>query len=161
MTEKILTIAIPCYNSQDYVRRALDSVVPAGERLEVLVVDDGSTDGTAAIAKEYEEKYPEIIKPIIHDLKVDLGKKRQLVIDKTEDINNKSKENSSLRKELSPLIDELRNENLKSTEVQANYTFYLNKLDNINDYLLSYVRQESSKDIENKIEDISKKLKDI
>ena len=52
MTEKILTIAIPCYNSQDYVRRALDSVVPAGERLEVLVVDDGSTDGTAAIATE-------------------------------------------------------------------------------------------------------------
>ncbi|MBO4399431.1 MAG: glycosyltransferase family 2 protein [Lachnospiraceae bacterium] len=62
MTEKILTIAIPCYNSQDYVRRALDSVVPAGERLEVLVVDDGSTDGTAAIAKEYEEKYPDVVR---------------------------------------------------------------------------------------------------
>ncbi|MCR5531164.1 MAG: glycosyltransferase [Lachnospiraceae bacterium] len=62
MTEKILTIAVPCYNSQDYMRRALDTIVPAGERLEVLIVDDGSTDGTAAIAHEYEEKYPDIVR---------------------------------------------------------------------------------------------------
>lgn len=62
MSEKLLSIAIPCYNSQDYVRRALDSVVPAGEALEVLIVDDGSTDGTAAIAKEYEEKYPSVVR---------------------------------------------------------------------------------------------------
>ena len=62
MTEKLLTIAIPCFNSQDYVRKALDSVVPAGDRLEVLIVDDGSSDGTAAIAHEYEEKYPGIVR---------------------------------------------------------------------------------------------------
>ena len=126
---------------------------------EYIVITEKYNENKATISELSNAN--EILKPIIHDLKVDLGKKRQLVIDKTEDINNKSKENSSLRKELSPLIDELRNENLKSTEVQANYTFYLNKLDNINDYLLSYIRQESSEDLEKKIEDISNKLKDI
>lgn len=59
---KLLSIAIPCYNSQDYVRRALDTVVPAGDRVEILVVDDGSTDGTADIAREYEEKYPDCVR---------------------------------------------------------------------------------------------------
>ena len=59
---KLLSIAIPCYNSQEYVRRALDTVVPAGDRVEILVVDDGSTDKTAEIAREYEEKYPDSVK---------------------------------------------------------------------------------------------------
>lgn len=62
MSEKILTVAIPCYNSQDYVTRALDSLIPAGPAIEVIVVDDGSTDRTAEIAKEYVEKYPDIVR---------------------------------------------------------------------------------------------------
>lgn len=60
--EKLLSIAIPCYNSQDYVKRALDTVVPAADRVEILVVDDGSTDGTADIAREYAEKYPDAVR---------------------------------------------------------------------------------------------------
>lgn len=60
--EKILTIAIPCYNSQDYVKRALESVIHADPQIEVLVVDDGSTDGTADIAKEYERQFPDVVR---------------------------------------------------------------------------------------------------
>lgn len=59
--EKILTIVIPTYNMQDYLRRCLDSlIVPEEqmEQLEVLVVNDGSKDNSSAIAHEYQDKYP-------------------------------------------------------------------------------------------------------
>lgn len=59
---KILSIAIPSYNSQDYLARALDSVVEADADLEVIVVDDGSTDGTKDIALEYVKRYPDIVR---------------------------------------------------------------------------------------------------
>ena len=53
---KILSIAIPCYNSAAYMRRCIDSLLPGGEDVEILIVDDGSTkDNTAEIADEYEE----------------------------------------------------------------------------------------------------------
>ncbi len=60
--DKILTIAIPCYNSQDYVRRALDTVVTSGDKVEVIVVDDGSVDATGEIVQEYVEQYPDIVR---------------------------------------------------------------------------------------------------
>ena len=47
---KLLSVAIPCYNSQDYMRRAVESLLPGGENVEILIVNDGSTDGTAQIA---------------------------------------------------------------------------------------------------------------
>lgn len=61
---KILTIAIPCYNSQDYMRKCIESALVGGEDVEIIIVDDGSTDDTAAIADEYQEKYPTIVKAI-------------------------------------------------------------------------------------------------
>lgn len=59
--EKILTISIAAYNVGDYIKNTLDSlVVPeVMDKLEVFIVDDGGTDETLKIAKEYEEKYPE------------------------------------------------------------------------------------------------------
>lgn len=62
--QKLLSVAIPCYNSQDYVRRAIDSVLPGGDRVEIIVVDDGSTDDTAAIGDEYASLYPDIVKVV-------------------------------------------------------------------------------------------------
>ncbi len=59
--EKILTIVIPTYNMQDYLRRCLDSlIVPAEQmkQLEVLVINDGSKDNSSAIAHEYQDKFP-------------------------------------------------------------------------------------------------------
>lgn len=58
---KLLTIVIPTYNMQDYLKRCLDSLVIESslmEQLEVLVVNDGSKDNSSAIAHEYETKYP-------------------------------------------------------------------------------------------------------
>ena len=61
---KILSIAVPCYNSQAYMRKCIDSLLEGGEDVEILVVDDGSSDETAQIADEYAEKYPTIVKAI-------------------------------------------------------------------------------------------------
>ena len=49
---KILTVAIPCYNSEEYMRKAIDHALVGGEDVEVLVIDDGSTDGTLEIARD-------------------------------------------------------------------------------------------------------------
>lgn len=59
--QKLLTISIAAYNVEEYIREGLDSIVNASrmDEMEVFVVDDGGTDGTLEIAREYEEKYPE------------------------------------------------------------------------------------------------------
>ena len=58
--EKLLTVCVPAYNAQDTLRRTLDSLlaVKSLDALEVIVVDDGSTDGTAKVAKEYIGRCP-------------------------------------------------------------------------------------------------------
>ena len=49
----MLSIAIPSYNSQDYMRNCIDSLLTGGEEVEILIVDDGSKDATPQIADEY------------------------------------------------------------------------------------------------------------
>lgn len=62
---KLLTIAIPCYNSEAYMRNCIESLLPGGDEVEILIVDDGSTkDHTAQIADEYEAAYPGICRAI-------------------------------------------------------------------------------------------------
>lgn len=61
---KLLTVAIPCYNSAEYMANAIESLLPGGEDVEIIVVDDGSHDDTLKIAKEYEQKYPAIVRAI-------------------------------------------------------------------------------------------------
>ncbi len=62
---KLLTIAIPCYNSEGYMRKCIDSLLPGGDEVEILIVDDGSAkDRTAEIADEYAAKYPSIVRAI-------------------------------------------------------------------------------------------------
>ena len=64
---KLLTIVIPTYNMQDYLRRCLDSLLVSDEQLqqlEVLVINDGSKDNSSAIAHEYETKYPNTFRVI-------------------------------------------------------------------------------------------------
>ena len=61
---KLLTFAIPCYNSEAYMEKCIHSLLPGGEDVEILIVDDGSKDRTAEIADEYEKKYPGIVRAI-------------------------------------------------------------------------------------------------
>lgn len=61
---KYITFTVPCYNSQDYMERCIDSLVKGGEDVEVLVINDGSSDNTGAIADRYEKMYPGIVKTV-------------------------------------------------------------------------------------------------
>ena len=61
---KLLSIAIPSYNSESYMRHAIETLLPGGDEVEILVVNDGSKDSTAAIADEYEKNYPGIVRAI-------------------------------------------------------------------------------------------------
>ncbi|HAD19718.1 MAG: glycosyltransferase [Lachnospiraceae bacterium] len=62
---KLLSIAVPCYNSQDYMDRCLKTLIPGGDPVEIIIVDDGSTDRTAEIADHYAQEYPSIIR-VVH-----------------------------------------------------------------------------------------------
>ncbi|MBR5932087.1 MAG: glycosyltransferase family 2 protein [Lachnospiraceae bacterium] len=64
--EKVLTFSVAAYNVEKYLEKLLDSIIVAGmnEDIEVLVVNDGSTDRTSEIALQYEARFPEMIKHV-------------------------------------------------------------------------------------------------
>ena len=64
--EIMVSICCLVYNHEKYLRQCLDGFImqKTNFKFEVLVHDDASTDGSADIIREYEKKYPEIIKPI-------------------------------------------------------------------------------------------------
>jgi len=46
------------------MEKCIQSLLPGGDEVEILVIDDGSKDRTAEIADEYQEKYPNIVRAI-------------------------------------------------------------------------------------------------
>ncbi len=61
--DKILTISIAAYNVEKFLEQCLDSLlIPNMEKLEILIENDGSKDNTAVLGKQYEEKYPGVIR---------------------------------------------------------------------------------------------------
>lgn len=60
---KVLTVSIAAYNVEPYLAEALDSLIASNvlSLIEVIVVDDGSKDGTADLARFYSERHPESI----------------------------------------------------------------------------------------------------
>lgn len=68
MDQPLLTIACITYNHGKFIRETLESFVTQKTDFPfiAIVADDGSTDDTALIIQEYAQKYPDIIKPILH-----------------------------------------------------------------------------------------------
>ncbi len=62
---KYITFTVPCYNSADYMRRCIDSLLVFKDETEIIIVDDGSTDATPEIADEYALRFPETVR-VIH-----------------------------------------------------------------------------------------------
>lgn len=62
---KYLTFVVPCFNSQDYMERCINSLLVGGTDVEVIIIDDGSTDNTGKIANYYKNNFPEIVK-VVH-----------------------------------------------------------------------------------------------
>ena len=62
---KYITFVVPCFNSSEYMKKCIDSLLVAGDDCEILIIDDGSNkDDTLKIAKNYEKEYPNICKAI-------------------------------------------------------------------------------------------------
>lgn len=77
---KLLSIAIPCFNSENYMRKCIESLLVGGDDVEIIIVDDGSTrDRTAEIADEYAAKYPAIVK-VVHKANGGLGTINSVVL---------------------------------------------------------------------------------
>jgi len=62
---KLLTVTVPCYNSADYMSNCIESLLVGGDRMEIIIIDDGSKDDTGRIADEYAAKYPDIVR-VVH-----------------------------------------------------------------------------------------------
>lgn len=61
---KLLTIVVPCYNSESYLHKCINSLLPGGECVEIIIVNDGSRDGTEEIAEYYAAQYPHMVRVI-------------------------------------------------------------------------------------------------
>ncbi len=61
---KLITFAIPSYNSENYLNHCVDTLLTGGEDVEILIVNDGSRDATAAIADRYAAAHPGIVRAI-------------------------------------------------------------------------------------------------
>ena len=61
---KLISFAVPSYNSQDYLHHCVQTLLSGGEDVEILIVNDGSKDNTAAIADAFAAQYPTIVRAI-------------------------------------------------------------------------------------------------
>ena len=61
---KLLSVAIPCYNSQDYMEHCVNTLLTGGEDMELIIVDDGSKDATAEIADRLQAEHPGVVRAV-------------------------------------------------------------------------------------------------
>ena len=59
---KLMTAVIPCYNSAAYMSKAIETLLTGGNDMEIIIVNDGSSDDTQRIGESYQEKYPRIVR---------------------------------------------------------------------------------------------------
>ena len=59
--QNLVSLIMPAYNAEEYIARSIDTALAQSfADMEVIIVDDGSTDGTREIIRWYEEKYPQV-----------------------------------------------------------------------------------------------------
>ncbi len=62
---KTITFVVPCYNSADYMDKCIETLLSCGTDIEIIIVDDGSTDtNTYDKAELWQEKHPNIIRTV-------------------------------------------------------------------------------------------------
>ena len=61
---KLVSFTVPCYNSQEYMSKCVDSLLVGGDDVEIIIVNDGSKDATLQIAQAYAIQFPNIVKVI-------------------------------------------------------------------------------------------------
>ena len=61
---KEITFAVPCYNSENYMEKCIESLLKGGEDVEIIIVNDGSGDNTREIAEGYVRAYPSIVRAV-------------------------------------------------------------------------------------------------
>lgn len=61
---KYISFVVPCYNSEEYMEKCINSLLIGKEDVEIIIIDDGSKDKTGKIADRYQKKYPTIVKAI-------------------------------------------------------------------------------------------------
>lgn len=61
---KLISFIVPCYNSQNYLSRCVESLLTGGSEVEIIIVNDGSEDGTSAIAHNFGREHPDIVRVI-------------------------------------------------------------------------------------------------
>lgn len=66
LMNKVLTISVAAYNAEKFLKQCLESFIIEEiiNKIEVLIIDDGSSDNTYSIGKQYEDKYPNTFKVI-------------------------------------------------------------------------------------------------
>ncbi len=63
----ILTVIVPSYNTQRYLGKCIDSLLESGDGIEILIVNDGSSDNTGVLADQYAKLYPDKVRAIHQD----------------------------------------------------------------------------------------------
>lgn len=77
-----VSVCVITYNQEKYIRQCLQSIVDqvTNFEFEVIVGDDCSIDDTRSIIKEFQTKYPEIVKPIFQEKNIDSGNYNYLTV---------------------------------------------------------------------------------
>lgn len=61
---RLLSVAVPCYNSEAYMKHCIGTLLAGGAEVEILIIDDGSNDNTGRIADHFAQKYPDIVRAV-------------------------------------------------------------------------------------------------
>lgn len=79
--ELLVSVLMLTYNHKDFISQSLESIIMQNyNNIEIIIGDDASTDKTQEILKEYQKKYPDIIKLILHPTNLGITKNSNSVL---------------------------------------------------------------------------------